>query len=35
MDYTQCSMKYLNSILVVANFGVSVTLVLISLNSYN
>jgi len=35
MDYTKGSMKYLNSIVEVANFGVSVTLVLISRNSYN
>jgi hypothetical protein len=35
MDYTKCNMKYLSSIVVVANFGVSATLVLISHNIYN
>jgi hypothetical protein len=35
MEYTKGNMKYLNSILVVANFGVSATLVLISHNMYN
>jgi len=35
MNYTQCSMKYVNSIAVVASFGVSATLVLISRESCN
>lgn len=35
MDYTKGRMKYLNSIVVVANFDVTATLVLISRNIYN
>jgi hypothetical protein len=35
MNYTQCRMKYVNSIVVVAKFGASATLVLISGKSCN